>query len=168
MKQSNTANPIRKKQHSATTSTSHCLPSKKSSIIYKSIYLNILDKSKEDTGEHYKAVKDRSRDHREIPASQNVSKSKKENDSQMIKPSANGNTLVAMQHPVGIFNRLGSKGTLTDNFIAPNNPQSSLENTVKAQVSKNTFIYHYIIGKGGFGKVWKVESKKNRQHYALK
>lgn len=26
----------------------------------------------------------------------------------------------------------------------------------------------YVIGKGGFGKVWKVESKKNKQLYALK
>jgi serine/threonine protein kinase len=25
-----------------------------------------------------------------------------------------------------------------------------------------------VIGKGGFGKVWKVEMKKNRQTYAMK
>ena len=47
-------------------------------------------------------------------------------------------------------------------------PSIELEESTKAIVSKNTFIYHYIIGKGGFGKVWKVESKKNRQCYALK
>lgn len=33
---------------------------------------------------------------------------------------------------------------------------------------KNMFTYHYVIGKGGFGKVWKVESKKNKKLFALK
>ena len=28
--------------------------------------------------------------------------------------------------------------------------------------NKGNFIYSYVIGKGGFGKVWKVELKKNR------
>ncbi len=52
-----------------------------------------------------------------------------------------------------------------DNFIR----QSSNEDLVYEQaLSKNSFIYHYIIGKGGFGKVWKVESKKTRQFFALK
>ena len=35
-------------------------------------------------------------------------------------------------------------------------------------VTKNNFIFHYVIGKGGFGKVWKVEMKKNRVFYAMK
>ena len=30
------------------------------------------------------------------------------------------------------------------------------------------YIFHYIIGWGGFGKVWKVESKKSRTLYAMK
>lgn len=30
------------------------------------------------------------------------------------------------------------------------------------------YIFHYIIGWGGFGKVWKVESKKTRTLYAMK
>lgn len=46
MKPSSAAQPLRKKPQSATSSTSHCVPSKKSSLIYKSIYLNALDKSK--------------------------------------------------------------------------------------------------------------------------
>lgn len=35
-------------------------------------------------------------------------------------------------------------------------------------ISKNNFVFHYVVGKGGFGKVWKVESKKNKQIYAMK
>jgi hypothetical protein len=33
---------------------------------------------------------------------------------------------------------------------------------VKVQtITKSSFNYEYIIGKGGFGKVWKVTSKKS-------
>lgn len=35
-------------------------------------------------------------------------------------------------------------------------------------INKNTFQFHYIIGKGGFGKVWKVEHKKTRKLFAMK
>lgn len=35
-------------------------------------------------------------------------------------------------------------------------------------VSKNNFAFHYVVGKGGFGKVWKVESKKTKTIYAMK
>ena len=30
------------------------------------------------------------------------------------------------------------------------------------------FQFHYVIGRGGFGKVWKVEKKNGKQFYALK
>lgn len=30
------------------------------------------------------------------------------------------------------------------------------------------FEYLYIIGKGGFGKVWKVKDKKTKKLYAMK
>lgn len=35
-------------------------------------------------------------------------------------------------------------------------------------VTKGNFIFHYVIGKGGFGRVWKVELKKNRLCFAMK
>jgi serine/threonine protein kinase len=36
------------------------------------------------------------------------------------------------------------------------------------QLGKHWFIYNYVIGRGGFGKVWKVENKKTKEHFALK
>jgi cell division protein FtsB len=35
-------------------------------------------------------------------------------------------------------------------------------------VTKNHFQFHYVIGKGGFGKVWKVEMKKTNRMFAMK
>ncbi len=35
-------------------------------------------------------------------------------------------------------------------------------------MSKNNFQFQYVIGRGGFGKVWKVEKKKERKIYAMK
>jgi serine/threonine protein kinase len=35
-------------------------------------------------------------------------------------------------------------------------------------VTKNQFEFHHVVGKGGFGKVWKVSSKKFKKQYALK
>lgn len=32
----------------------------------------------------------------------------------------------------------------------------------------NNFVFHYVIGRGGFGKVWKVEKKKTKTLYAMK
>ncbi|KAL4497825.1 hypothetical protein ABPG72_000580 [Tetrahymena utriculariae] len=35
-------------------------------------------------------------------------------------------------------------------------------------MSRNMFNFHYVIGKGGFGKVWKVDSKKTKKVFAMK
>jgi serine/threonine protein kinase len=35
-------------------------------------------------------------------------------------------------------------------------------------MTKNHFQFHYVIGRGGFGKVWKVEKKKEKKLYAMK
>ena len=56
------------------------------------------------------------------------------------------------------------------------NLKSSNENSIdkknffkrREKVSKNSFEYLSIIGKGGFGKVWKVFEKSKKIQYALK
>jgi serine/threonine protein kinase len=35
-------------------------------------------------------------------------------------------------------------------------------------VTKNHFMFQYVIGRGGFGKVWKVQKKKSDQMFAMK
>lgn len=35
-------------------------------------------------------------------------------------------------------------------------------------VSKNNFNMNYAIGRGGFGKVWRVEGKKEKTQFAMK
>jgi serine/threonine protein kinase len=39
---------------------------------------------------------------------------------------------------------------------------------LKIAMTKNHFQFHYVIGRGGFGKVWKVEKKKEKKLYAMK
>ena len=45
--------------------------------------------------------------------------------------------------------------------------KSENEENIK-KVNKNDFTFLYVIGRGGFGKVWKVEQKKTHQMYAMK
>ena len=41
-------------------------------------------------------------------------------------------------------------------------------NNKSSSINKNSFQFMYVIGKGGFGKVWKVQYKKTKETYALK
>lgn len=50
------------------------------------------------------------------------------------------------------------------NSIDIDNPNPSHSPTVW----KSDFIFHHCIGKGGFGRVWKVEMKKTKQMFAMK
>ena len=45
-----------------------------------------------------------------------------------------------------------------------NKPKSEKEE----MMNKNSFEYLSIIGRGGFGKVWKVQSRKYNKTYAMK
>lgn len=37
-----------------------------------------------------------------------------------------------------------------------------------SKIDKASFNFHYVIGRGGFGKVWVVEQKKIKKLYAMK
>ena len=49
-----------------------------------------------------------------------------------------------------------------------NNNQSLSSISSKNILNRNSFKFLYVIGKGGFGKVWKIQSKKTKNIYALK
>ena len=36
------------------------------------------------------------------------------------------------------------------------------------EINKNNFNFDYVIGRGGFGKVWKVELRKEKKLFAMK
>ena len=48
------------------------------------------------------------------------------------------------------------------------NKNNSINNNFNNTLNKNMFKFKYVIGKGGFGKVWKVIYKKTKETFALK
>jgi serine/threonine protein kinase len=56
----------------------------------------------------------------------------------------------------------------TENVTGNPYPYSLLAHSFLLALTKNNFTYLYCVGKGGFGKVWKVERKKTKQQYAMK
>ena len=49
-----------------------------------------------------------------------------------------------------------------------NQIKSDLTDSTSFTISRNAFQMNYIIGTGGFGRVWKAEFKKSHQPYAMK
>ena len=45
---------------------------------------------------------------------------------------------------------------------------AGIKRTTEEKISKSSFEFISIIGKGGFGKVWKVYSRKHKTQFALK
>ena len=43
-----------------------------------------------------------------------------------------------------------------------------MKTTLREKPSKQNFTVLHVIGKGGFGKVWKVKDHKNDQEFAMK
>ena len=64
---------------------------------------------------------------------------------------------------------MGQKSSRKEFFKQTKNSDNNQNGqTHQTRISKSSFEYLSIIGKGGFGKVWKVILKKNRIQYALK
>ena len=40
--------------------------------------------------------------------------------------------------------------------------------SMSTEITKNDFQSLYVIGRGGFGKVWKIQAKKGEKYYAMK
>ncbi|CAD8106657.1 unnamed protein product [Paramecium sonneborni] len=79
------------------------------------------------------------------------------------------NSMLNIQHISHISRNENSKSILRQQ---EKHQSSDEEETLivdcNIQINKYSFQFHYVIGKGGFGKVWKVEMKKSKQYYAMK
>ncbi len=53
------------------------------------------------------------------------------------------------------------------NSLLPPHPYHK-PTSMTVAVNKNHFHFQYVIGRGGFGKVWKVEQRKQRKLFAMK
>ncbi len=64
---------------------------------------------------------------------------------------------------------MGNKGPKVDeNFFDNMNKKLNAKYKDDGRVNRTSFEYISIIGKGGYGRVWKVVMKKNKKYYALK
>lgn len=53
-------------------------------------------------------------------------------------------------------------------LLSPIKSRKSNSRLIIMTVNRNQFVFHYIIGEGGFGKVWKASHKNNKRVYAIK
>ena len=65
----------------------------------------------------------------------------------------------------GRRNPISNKASPKNNIIK--NSFKSINNN-NSNLNRNMFDFIFIIGKGGFGKVWRVKEKKTNESYALK
>ncbi len=63
-----------------------------------------------------------------------------------------------------LSNKMGNCDFKSDN--ADNKDPGKLK--IDLGISKANFQMHYVLGKGGYGKVWKVKAKRENKEYALK
>ena len=57
---------------------------------------------------------------------------------------------------------------LDESKFEEKNENNNIDKIYENELNKNMFEFNYIIGKGGFGKVWKVQYKKTEEYFALK
>ena len=58
--------------------------------------------------------------------------------------------------------------SITKNLLNSKSPKNKFNPNNNSSLSRNNFEFIFIIGKGGFGKVWRVQEKKTKALYALK
>ena len=64
---------------------------------------------------------------------------------------------------------MGAKESKNDeNIFDKMNKKINVVNKNDTKINKNSFEYISIIGRGGYGRVWKVYNKKNKKFFALK
>lgn len=56
----------------------------------------------------------------------------------------------------------------TERTYANKSPTDDIEREETRLVSVNSFVLDFVVGKGGFGKVWKVCEKSTNKIYAMK
>lgn len=54
------------------------------------------------------------------------------------------------------------------NYSRPTSRLIDEQRVNDGELSKANFKFHFVLGKGGFGKVWRVEMLKSRKLYAMK
>ena len=67
-----------------------------------------------------------------------------------------------------IDNNPKKMSSLTKNILNSKSPINKLKAKNNSSLSRNDFEFIFIIGKGGFGKVWRVKEIKTNELYALK
>ena len=87
-----------------------------------------------------------------------IGKNRKPTSSQvssvLLKKSTSKRSMISSQQP--------SQSKLLKSVMRPESSEFSYS------INKSYFSYHYAIGRGGFGKVWKVETKRKKELYAMK
>jgi hypothetical protein len=56
----------------------------------------------------------------------------------------------------------------TDRFIGAKSNIQDFEKYDGKRIGLGSFVLDYVVGKGGFGKVWKVYEKSSNKIYAMK
>ena len=69
---------------------------------------------------------------------------------------------------MSLENNKSSTINISDTELKNNNNKNANNNNSNNNLNRNMFKFNYVIGKGGFGKVWQVIYKKTKEKYALK
>ena len=63
-----------------------------------------------------------------------------------------------------IENKSQKINLISKNLLYSKSPKNVSKPKINSSLSRNNFVFIYIIGKGGFGKVWRVQEKKTKNY----